>query len=91
MSLSLTDVLAAQKTISGQVVRTPLIPSPFLSARAGAPFLLKMETMQPTGAFKLRGGDQCHIECAGGNEFGHLLLHRKPWAWGRLRRAATRH
>lgn len=55
MSLSLADVLAAQKTIYGQVVRTPLIPSPFLSERTGVPFLLKMETMQPTGAFKLRG------------------------------------
>jgi len=55
MSLSLADVFAAQQTIAGRVIRTPLIPSPFLTEKAGVPFLLKMETMQPTGAFKLRG------------------------------------
>ncbi|MFC6656393.1 pyridoxal-phosphate dependent enzyme [Roseibium salinum] len=43
------------KAISGKVVRTPLLPSRFLSETAGVPFHLKMETMQPTGAFKLRG------------------------------------
>lgn len=55
MSLSLSDILAAKRTIAGEVVRTPLLPSRFFSERAGFPFHLKMETMQPTGAFKLRG------------------------------------
>ncbi|MCK7611369.1 hydroxyectoine utilization dehydratase EutB [Roseibium sediminicola] len=55
MNLTLSDILAAQKTIAGKVVRTPLLPSRHLSAVTGAPFFLKMETMQPTGAFKLRG------------------------------------
>lgn len=36
-------------------VRTPLKPSETLSERAGGPVYLKIETMQPTGAFKLRG------------------------------------
>lgn len=55
MNLMLSDILAAQKAIAGKVVRTPLLPSRHMSAVAGAPFYLKMETMQPTGAFKLRG------------------------------------
>ncbi|ASP32768.1 hydroxyectoine utilization dehydratase EutB [Labrenzia sp. VG12] len=55
MDLTLSDILAAQKAISGKVVRTPLLPSRHLSAVAGTPFFLKMESMQPTGAFKLRG------------------------------------
>jgi threonine dehydratase len=55
LSLSLADILAARRTISGVAVRTPLAPSPFLSARSGGDFLLKLETTQPIGAFKLRG------------------------------------
>jgi threonine dehydratase len=35
--------------------RTPLIDAPALSALAGNPILLKLETLQPIGAFKLRG------------------------------------
>ena len=46
---------AARRRIAGTAIRTPLVPSPFLSAQAGAEFLLKLETTQPTGAFKLRG------------------------------------
>jgi len=55
MQMTLRDIYAARKAIAGKVVRTPLLPSRFLSVRAGLPFHLKMETMQPTGAFKLRG------------------------------------
>jgi len=55
MNLTLSDILAAQKAITGKVVRTPLLPSRHMSAVTGVPFFLKMETMQPTGAFKLRG------------------------------------
>src|SRR5690606_33453888 len=55
MTLALADILAARRRIAGIADRTPLIPSPFLSARAGGEVLLKLETMQATGAFKLRG------------------------------------
>ncbi|MDN2578854.1 hydroxyectoine utilization dehydratase EutB [Aquibium sp. ELW1220] len=55
MSLVLADILAAARTIRGVAVRTPLVPSPHLSALAGQDFLLKLETTQPIGAFKLRG------------------------------------
>ena len=55
MSLSLADVFSARQTIAGTAVRTPLIPSPYLSGLAGQDMLLKLETTQPIGAFKLRG------------------------------------
>jgi len=55
MTLTLSDIIAAQKAIYGKVMRTPLLPSRHMSDVAGTPFFLKMETMQPTGAFKLRG------------------------------------
>lgn len=53
--LSLADVLAARQRIEGTAIRTPLVPSPFLTERAGQEVLLKLEICQPIGAFKLRG------------------------------------
>ena len=53
--LTLADVFRAQRAIRGHAARTPLVPSPYMETVAGQPFLLKMETDQPTGAFKLRG------------------------------------
>ncbi len=54
-SITLADILAARQRIAGIADDMPLIPSPFLTARAGREVLLKLETMQATGAFKLRG------------------------------------
>ena len=45
----------AAAAIAGQVERTPLIASPDLSALAGCDIHLKLENLQRTGAFKLRG------------------------------------
>ncbi len=53
--LTLADILAAQQVIRGIADDTPLVPSPFMAARTGHDFLLKLENMQPMGAFKLRG------------------------------------
>jgi threonine dehydratase len=55
LSLDLADIFAARRTIAGIAARTPLAPSPFLSRIAGHEVLLKLETTQPIGAFKLRG------------------------------------
>lgn len=55
MSLSLADILAAARTIRDVAVRTPLVPSPHLTRLVGHDFLLKLENIQPIGAFKLRG------------------------------------
>jgi len=51
----MSDVLAARRRIAAHIRRTPLVPSPSLSARLGAPVHLKCEHHQITGAFKLRG------------------------------------
>ena len=53
--LTLADILAAQQVIRGVADATPLVPSPFMTAHTGHDFLLKLENMQPMGAFKLRG------------------------------------
>ncbi|MEM6384392.1 MAG: hydroxyectoine utilization dehydratase EutB [Pseudomonadota bacterium] len=54
-ALSLADILAARRTIAGVADATPQFVSPYLSKHAGYPFWLKLENMQPIGAFKLRG------------------------------------
>ncbi|WP_306051195.1 hydroxyectoine utilization dehydratase EutB [Oceaniradius stylonematis] len=54
-SLPLADILAARRTIAGVADDTPQLLSPFLSDIAGHSFWLKLESLQPIGAFKLRG------------------------------------
>lgn len=49
------DVYRARQRIGTRVRRTPLVESPSLSALAGTRVLLKLETVQPTGSFKVRG------------------------------------
>ncbi|WP_415716872.1 hydroxyectoine utilization dehydratase EutB [Roseibium sp.] len=66
MELTPEDVLEAQKLLTGRVIRTPLLPSAFLSRKLGTPFHLKMETMQPTGAFKLRGATNASLNLPDG-------------------------
>jgi threonine dehydratase len=55
--VSVDDIRAAATRIAGRVVRTPLIPYAAAAApgRAEHPLWLKPESLQPTGAFKLRG------------------------------------
>ncbi|MFM0221068.1 hydroxyectoine utilization dehydratase EutB [Paraburkholderia dipogonis] len=53
--LSLIDIYRARRRIAGRVCHTPLVESQRLSAIAGTPVFLKLETVQPTGSFKLRG------------------------------------
>lgn len=53
--ITLDDVLEARQRILGLACVTPLKPSFELSRRLGREVRLKLETAQPTGAFKLRG------------------------------------
>lgn len=55
MDFSLSDILGAARTLRGLADATPLVPSPYMSDISGHDFLLKLETAQPIGAFKLRG------------------------------------
>jgi len=54
--VSLNEIRAAAQRLRGVAVRTPLLAFPGASAAVGPPALLiKPESLQPTGAFKLRG------------------------------------
>lgn len=51
----LREVLRAQRRIHSHLTPTPLEHSPHLSELAGANVYLKLENLQPTGSFKVRG------------------------------------
>ncbi|MGH3328864.1 MAG: threonine ammonia-lyase [Streptomycetales bacterium] len=57
------DVRAAAHRIRGLAVRTPLLPCPW----ADSPLLLKPESLQATGAFKIRGAS-CKLDSLGAAE-----------------------
>ena len=48
-------------------IRTPLVPSPSISAPSGRQVLLKLDNLQPAGSFKIRGhGHLCSSAAANG-------------------------
>ncbi|WP_372611350.1 pyridoxal-phosphate dependent enzyme [Halomonas sp.] len=66
--VSLAMLYQARQRLLSQVPRTPLIGSAALGARFDAGILLKLEALQSTGAFKLRGVTNmiaALIECHG--------------------------
>lgn len=48
-------VLEARRALAGRIRRTPVESSPALSETAGVPVFLKLENLQLTGSFKIRG------------------------------------
>ena len=50
------DVVAAREFISPYLPKTPLVRSQKLSEALGCDYYLKLENLQPIGAFKVRGG-----------------------------------
>jgi threonine dehydratase len=55
IKIGLADIEAARRTIAGQVLRTPMLPAPRLSALTGATVMVKYENLQVTNSFKERG------------------------------------
>jgi threonine dehydratase len=53
--VTLADVRAAAERIRGAVLRTPLVEPQAVARIAGAQVLLKLDSLQATGAFKERG------------------------------------
>jgi threonine dehydratase len=53
--MTLADISRARQRIAPYIRRTPLIPSPWLSAIAGGAVSLKLESLQRASSFKSRG------------------------------------
>jgi len=54
-AISIEHIEAAAKRIAPIAWRTPIVPSPWLSDLTGADVWLKLEIVQATGSFKIRG------------------------------------
>jgi threonine dehydratase len=55
LKITLADIEAGRRTIAGQVLRTPMLAAPPLSALTGADVYVKYENLQVTNSFKERG------------------------------------
>jgi threonine dehydratase len=55
VTVTLADIQEARRIIAGQVLRTPMLPAPKLSALTGADVFVKYENLQVTNSFKERG------------------------------------
>jgi len=67
MNLTLSDILSARRRIAPHVVRTPLRRSEWLSRSTGGEVFLKLESLQPTNSFKIRGAfNAALIHCSSG-------------------------
>ncbi len=55
MTVTAADIEAARRTIAGQILRTPMLPAPRLSALTEADVYVKYENLQVTNSFKERG------------------------------------
>lgn len=83
MTPTLADIYAAARRIRGVADGTPLVPSPFMRGHTGADFLLKLENMQPIGAFKLRGalnavdalGEAAGVTCCSTGNHGRAVAY----------------
>ena len=53
--ITFADIEAARRVIAGNVLRTPALAAPRLSALTGAEICVKYENLQATGSFKERG------------------------------------
>jgi threonine dehydratase len=49
------DIARAAADLAGVIIRTPLLPAPWLAGPAGGDVRLKCENLQVAGAFKIRG------------------------------------
>src|SRR5437763_1824857 len=55
VTVTLDIVRNAMDRITGEIIRTPLVLSEGASEQAGSPVHLKLENLQRTGSFKVRG------------------------------------
>ena len=53
--ISVADIRKAAAAIKGRVIRTPVVYSPTFSRLTGSEVYLKLENLQETGSFKIRG------------------------------------
>jgi threonine dehydratase len=83
--VSADDIARAQRAVADVARHTPVLPSATLSERCGGDVVLKAESLQRTGAFKIRGalnklhalGDACArgVVCGSAGNHAQALAH----------------
>ncbi len=69
------DVAAAALRIAGQVVRTPTLRNAVLDQLTGGTVLLKAESLQKTGSFKLRGATNAVLQLSAAERRAGVVTH----------------
>jgi threonine dehydratase len=86
------DVLRARRRIGDAVSRTPLIGSlPLAQAAKAAEIRLKLENLQPTGSFKVRGAESAIAAIAAAGSGARLITASSGNHGIAVARAAARH
>ncbi|MBX7213632.1 MAG: pyridoxal-phosphate dependent enzyme [Thermoflexales bacterium] len=70
--VTLSDIQAARARIAPAIVRTPLVPLPGVS---NPDLLLKLESLQPMGAFKLRGAYNALASLSAAERAAGVIAH----------------
>ena len=65
---TVTDVYEARRRLAPRLQRTPLLPSPWLSATTGSNVVLKIESLNLTNSFKIRGALNAALRLSEGTE-----------------------
>ena len=69
------DVLAARARIAAHIVHTPMLRHSLLDELTGATVLLKPETLQRTGSFKLRGATNAILKLGAAERRAGVATH----------------
>ncbi len=69
------DVAAAHARIASRIVRTPMLRNPLLDERTGGTILLKPESLQRTGSFKLRGATNAILQLSDAQRRAGVVTH----------------
>ena len=69
------DVRAAQARLAGHVVRTPMLRHRALDERTGGTVLIKPESLQRTGSFKLRGATNAALRLSPEQRAAGIVTH----------------
>lgn len=74
-NITVRDIYMAREKIAPMVRRTPLISSPSLTEYVSVPIYLKLETLQETGSFKLRGAANKLLNLTADEKAGGVITH----------------
>jgi threonine dehydratase len=69
------DVQDARRRLAGRVVHTPMLRHPVLDERTGGTILIKPESLQRTGSFKLRGATNAILQLGEAERRAGVVTH----------------